>query len=241
MKSVITILFLFIALQSSAQKIKFKDANLKKALIELGYDFNKNAEIEKAEIDTVSILKVSKRNISSLDDLVHFENLRVVHAMTNNITNINVFFGNSTIEELYIGENKLGPKLVLKDMPNLRGVYAFRNELKDVEFSGNLNKMRSLYLQGNLFVHLDVHNLPNLESLQLFECDQLRTVDISKDTKLRQFFLLDSKVVNVAWKNQDVKTIFIERKAETEVPTQHDSIKTAPTFKVKEGVKVKTK
>jgi Leucine-rich repeat (LRR) protein len=240
MRFIITSLFILIALQSNAQKIKFKDTNLKKALIELGYDINKNAELEKAELDTVTILKLSKRKISSLEDLVHFKNLKVVNVMTNNITSINVFFGNSTIEELYIGENKLGPKLILKDMPNLRGVYAFRNDLESVEFSGDFSKMRSLYLQGNLFVNLDIQNLPNLESLQLFECDQLKTVDISKKTNLRQFFLLDSKVVKVAWKNQDVKTIYIERKTEIEKPTQHDSIKTAPTIKVKEGVKIKT-
>lgn len=241
MKLLITSLFAIIAFQSNAQKIKFKDTNLKKALLELGYDRNKNTEIEQAEVDTVTTLLISKRNISSLDDLVYFKKLKVVNAMTNNLQDINVFFGNPTIEELYIGENKLGPKLIIKEMPNLKGIYAFRNELKEIAFIGDFSKMKSLYVQGNLFVNLDVTKLPNLESLQLFECDQLRTIDISKDTKLRQFFLLDMKVVKVVWKDKDVKTVFIEKNIVPVQQAQHDSIKTAPTFKIKNKMIIKEK
>jgi Leucine-rich repeat (LRR) protein len=235
MKLLITSLLLLIAFQSNAQKIKFKDLNLKKALLELGYDTNKNKEIDQIEVDTITILKLQKRSISSLNDLSHFKNLKVINVMTNKITDIDVFFGNSKIEELYVGENKLGPKLVVKDMISLKGVYAFRNDLKDIEFIGDFKNMKSLYLQGNLFESLDVQNLPNLENLQLFECNQLKTIDISKNTKLKQFFLLDMKVVNVAWKNQDVKTIFIQKNV-ADIQPQHDSLKTAPTIKIKEGM-----
>lgn len=238
MKQFITILLVVIAFQLNAQKIKFKDLNLKKALIELGYDINKNKEIDQLEVDTITVLKIQKRKISSLDDLSYFKNLKVVNAMTNKITDINVFFGNSKIEELYVGENKLGPKLVVKDMISLKGVYAFRNDLKHIDFIGDFKNMKSLYLQGNLFENLDVQNLPNLESLQLFECDQLKTIDIFKSTKLKQFFLLDMKVVNVAWKNKDVKTIFVQKNV-ADIQPQHDSLKTAPTIKIKEDMIIK--
>lgn len=239
MKQFITILLVVIAFQLNAQKIKFKDLNLKKALIELGYDINKNKEIDQLEVDTITVLKIQKRKISSLDDLSYFKNLKVVNAMTNKITDINVFFGNSKIEELYVGENKLGPKLVVKDMISLKGVYAFRNDLKHIDFIGDFKNMKSLYLQGNLFENLDVQNLPNLESLQLFECDQLKTIDIFKSTKLKQFFLLDMKVVNVAWKNKDVKTIFVQKNV-ADIQPQHDSLKTAPTIKIKEDMIIKS-
>jgi Leucine-rich repeat (LRR) protein len=238
MKRLIIILLAITAVQLNAQKIKFKDLNLKNALIELGYDTNKNHEIEQEEVDTITILKVQKKNISSLNDLIHFKHLKVINAMTNNITDINVFYGNSVIEELYIGENKLGPKLLIKDMVNLKGVYAFRNDLQHIDFIGDFRNMKSLYLQGNIFQHLDVTNLPNLESLQLFECENLQTIDISKNTKLKQFFLLDMKVANVIWKTQDVKTIFVKKNV-ADIQPQHDSLKTAPTIKIKEGMIIK--
>lgn len=229
----IILLFTFSAFfQANAQKIKFKDSNLKKALIELGYDRNKNSEIEVSEIDTVQKLKISKRNIKSLDDMIYFKKLKVLNVMSNNIKEIKVFYGNSTFEELYIGENKLGPKLIVKNIPNLTGIYAFRNDITDLEFIGEFPKLKSLYIQGNPVVNLDLQNLKNLENLQLFECDKLKTIDLWKQTKIKQFFLLDMKVVNVVSKNEFVRTAYIEKKSDPKNSPKIDSVKTAPVIKI---------
>ena len=195
------IIIALISLNVNAQKIKFKDKNLKSALIELGYDFNKNNEIEIREIDTVAKIKVNKKNIKSLDDLKFFKSLKIINVMTNDISDLKVFYGNTTIEELYVGENKLGEKLVIKEMPNLQGLYAFRNGLKELEFIGKYDKLKSLYIQGNPVENLNLQNLPNLENLQLFECDDLKTINLYIGTKLKQFFLLDTKVINVLKKD----------------------------------------
>lgn len=235
------LIILFTALtffQASAQKIKFKDSNLKKTLIELGYDRNKNSEIEISEIDTIQKLNVSKRSIKSLEDLIHFKSLKVLNAMTNEIKDINILYENSTIEELYIGENKLGPKLTIKNIPNLSGIYAFRNEITEFKFIGEFPKLKSLYIQGNPVANLDIQNLPNLESLQLFECDNLKTIDFSIKTKLKQFFLLDMKVVNVVLKNERVRTVYLEKTSDPKNTPRIDSIKTAPVIKIKEDMTI---
>lgn len=234
MKYVIILVVVLGFSKVNAQKIKFKDSNLKKALIELGYDRNKNSEIEIGEIDTVQVLKVSKRHIKSLEDMVHFKSLKTLNVMTNDITSISVFDGNATIDELYIGENKLGPKLTFKNMPNITGIYAFRNEIKEFEFIGEFAKMKSFYIQGNPVENLYLQNLPNLQSLQLFECDNLKTINFAKQTKLKQFFLLDMKAVNVVIKN-DIRTVYLEKTSDPKNSPRVDSIKTAPVIKVKEG------
>lgn len=205
---------------------------MKIALIELGYDLNKNNEIELNEADTITNLKISKRNISTLEDLKYFKNLKIVNATTNNIKDINVFFGNDKIQELYIGENKLGPKLVVQNMVNLKGLYAFRNDLKEIEFIGDFKNLKSLYLQGNLFENLEIPTLTSLESLQLFECDNLKTIDIYSNLKLKQFFLMDMKVVSVVNKSENIKTIFIQKNI-ADIQPQHKDLKTAPVIKVK--------
>lgn len=215
----------------NAQKIKFKDKKFKNALIELGYDFNKNSEIEISEIDTITKIKVIKKGIKSLDDLKYFKKLKVINAMTNEITDLKVFYGNITIEELYIGENKLGKKLIVKDMPNLKGLYAFRNDIKELEFIGRNENLKSLYIQGNPVENLNLQNLPNLESLQLFECENLKTIDFFIGTKLKQFFLLDMKVVNVL-KKENTRTIYLEKNSDPKNSPKIDSIKTAPVIKV---------
>ena len=236
MKYIILLLFSLTFIEDNAQKIKFKDPNLKKALIELGYDRNKNKEIEISEIDTVQKLKITKRNINSLDDLVHFKSLNEVNAMTNNIKEISVFYGNSTIQELYVGENKLGPKLTIKNMPNLSGLYAFRNDIVEFEFVEEFSKLRSIYIQGNPVINLDLQNVPNLENLQLFECDELKTIDLLKKTKIKQFFLLDMKVVNVVSKNEFVRTAYIEKNSDPKNSPKVDSVKTAPVIKITKDI-----
>ncbi|MCZ8198679.1 MAG: hypothetical protein O9267_13830, partial [Flavobacterium sp.] len=207
---VLVIIVALISMKVNAQKIKFKDKNLKNALIELGFDFNKNSEIEISEIDTVTKIKVTKKSIKSLDDLIYFKGLKIINAMTNDITDLNVFYGNTTIEELYVGENKLGEKLVIKEMPNLKGLYAFRNDIKEFEFIGKYENLKSLYIQGNPVENLNLQNLTNLESLQLFECDNLKTINFFIETKLKQFFLLDMKVVNVL-KKENTRTLYLEK------------------------------
>ena len=236
MKYIILLLFSLTFIEDNAQKIKFKDPNLKKALIELGYDRNINKEIEISEIDTVQKLKITKRNINSLDDLVHFKSLNEVNAMTNNIKEISVFYGNSTIQELYVGENKLGPKLTIKNMPNLSGLYAFRNDIVEFEFVEEFSKLRSIYIQGNPVINLDLQNVPNLENLQLFECDELKTIDLLKKTKIKQFFLLDMKVVNVVSKNEFVRTAYIEKNSDPKNSPKVDSVKTAPVIKITKDI-----
>jgi len=232
MKYIIMLFAVSVFFQANAQKIKFKDSNLKKALIELGYDRNKNSEIEISEIDSVQKLKVSKRNIKSLDDMIYFKSLKELNVMTNDIKEIKVFYGNSTIEELYVGENKLGPKLKVKDIPNLKGIYAFRNGITEFEFSGEFLNLKSLYIQGNPVVNLDLQNLKNLENLQLFECDNLKTIDLWKKTKIKQFFLMDMKVVNVVSKNEFVRTVYIEKNSDPKNSPKVDSIKTAPVIRI---------
>ncbi len=233
------ILIVFLSVKINAQKIKFKDQNLKNALIELGYDFNKNKEIEIKEIDTVTKLRVTKQKIKSLDDLKHFKSLKIVNVMTNEITDLSVFYGNSNIVELYVGENKLGKKLLIKDMPNLEGLYAFRNGIEEIEFVGNFDNFESLYFQGNPIVNLQIQNLPNLKNLQLFECDNLKTIDLSKKTKLKQFFLLDMKAVNVVSKNENVRTIYLEKTSDPKNSLKIDSIKTAPIIKITKDMIIK--
>lgn len=217
----------------NAQSITFQDKNLKKALIELGFDENKNSQIEHDEIINVEKLNVSNRNIKSLADIIHFKNLKELNVMTNQISDIKVLWGNTVLEELYIGENKLGPELVIKDMPNLRGLYAFRNGILNFKFLSELPNLKSLYIQGNPVVNLNLENVINLQSLQLFECDDLKTIDINKNTKIKNFFIVDMKITNIVSKNDTIKTVYLESSIDAKNPSEIENIKIAPTIKVK--------
>jgi len=124
--SLILLLVVALAAQSArAQKITFKDENLKQALIDEGYDRNKDGKIDVSEVDKVVKLDISNKKIKSLDDLVWFKSLRLLNANGNEIQKLDVFFDNPVIEAIYIGDNRIGKKLILKNLKNLKRFYAF--------------------------------------------------------------------------------------------------------------------
>lgn len=216
---------------TNAQKIKFNDANLKLGLIELGYDFNKDNEIQVSEIDTVTKLNISKKSIKQLDDLLYFKNLKVINAMTNQITNLDVFFNNTMIEEIYIGENQLGEKLVLKNLKNLKGLYAFRNGIKKIDFIGTDN-VKSLYLQGNSFERIEFENLSKLNTLQLSENEMLKEVDVSNNNQLVQLYLTDTSISKLDITNNPLlKTLYVEKKVEIKRAEKQSDFKPMPIIK----------
>ncbi|WP_406845368.1 hypothetical protein [Flavobacterium soyae] len=206
------LLFLIVFFSKSlySQRIDFKDENLKKALLELGYDVNKDNEIQISEIDTISKLKISNRNIKSLNDLVHFKKLKTVNAMKNQLANLDVFFNNSTIEEIYVGENMLGKKLVIKNMPKLKGLYAFRNGLNELVLINTPN-IESLYLQGNMFEKIILDKLTKLKTLQLSENGNLQLIDINKNIELVQLYLNSTKIGKLDISNNLLlKTLYVD-------------------------------
>ncbi|WP_338841153.1 hypothetical protein [Flavobacterium ginsenosidimutans] len=206
------LLFLIVFFPKSlySQRIDFKDENLKKALLELGYDVNKDNEIQISEIDTISKLKISNRNIKSLNDLVHFKKLKTVNAMKNQLANLDVFFNNSTIEEIYVGENMFGKKLVIKNMPKLKGLYAFRNGLDELVLINTPN-IESLYLQGNMFEKIILDKLTKLKTLQLSENGNLQLIDINKNIELVQLYLNSTKIVKLDISNNLLlKTLYVD-------------------------------
>lgn len=233
MKKIISFIILLLYFNTNAQSIKFKENNLKKALIELGFDKNKNSQIEHSEIKDVKTLNISDKKIKSIEDLIHFKSLKELNANGNLITDISVFFGNTVLEELYVGDNKLGTELVIKDIPNLRGLYAFRNDIKDLKFLSELSNLKSLYIQDNPIVYLNIENLINLESLQLFECYDLKQIDLNKNTKIKQFFIIDMKVESIVSKDQNTNSVFLQNIKDAKNPSQIENLKVAPTIKIK--------
>lgn len=228
------LLFSVLLFQSiTAQKIVFKDENLKLALLDLDYDFNKDNEIEISEIDTVSKLTIRDRSIKQLDDLIYFKNLKIINAMSNQITNLDVFFDNSMIEEIYVGENNLGKKLVLKNLKNLTGLYVFRNGLEEINLI-DTNNIQSLYIQGNLFETIEFKNLSKLNTLQLTDNEKLKVIDVSNNKKLKQLYLINTAISELDMTNNlFLKILYVEKGVKIKKNDKQSKFKPMPIIQSK--------
>jgi len=141
------------------------------------------------------------------------------------------FFDNVIIEEIYIGDNRLGKKLRLKGLKNLKGLYAFRNELEEIELTGTEN-IQSLYLQGNFFTTIDFENLSKLRSLQLSECKKLEKLSISNNPELVQLYLTETAVSKLdITRNPLLKILYVEKSVEILSSNNQSDFKPMPEFK----------
>lgn len=227
----LVLVVVFITQGVSAQQIVFKDQNLKSALLKKGYDFNKNGEIEVSEIDTVSKLNIAKSNIRLLDDLKYFKSLKRVYAMSNQISNLDVFFDNNTIEEIYIGENALGKKLTLNNLKNLTLLAAARNDLETIELNGTDN-IRQLYLQSNAFKNIKLENLTNLNTLELIGNKALKTIDIRLNRALTYLNLLSTAISQLdISSNKSLSTFYVSNTVKVIKSAGQENLKAAPVIR----------
>jgi hypothetical protein len=228
--SFLILVITLIAQNVRAQKIVFKDQNLKAALLNIGYDFNKDSEIEISEIDTITKLNISERKIKSLDDLIYFKSLKTINANTNQIENLDVFFNNNIIEEIYIGGNLLGKKLALKNIKNLTALYAFRNNLEEIDLIGT-NNIKSLYLQGNLFKKIEFENLLDLNTLELSNNKGLKFVDIHFNQALVSLYLIQTPLSKLDISHNNLlKILYVAKDVELIKNDTQSKFKPAPTI-----------
>jgi hypothetical protein len=228
--SFLILVIILIAQNVRAQKIVFKDQNLKAALLNIGYDFNKDSEIEISEIDTITKLNISERKIKSLDDLIYFKSLKTINANTNQIENLDVFFNNNIIEEIYIGGNLLGKKLALKNIKNLTALYAFRNNLEEIDLIGT-NNIKSLYLQGNLFKKIEFENLLDLNTLELSNNKGLKFVDIHFNQALVSLYLIQTPLSKLDISHNNLlKILYVAKDVELIKNDTQSKFKPAPTI-----------
>ncbi|MCE3282729.1 MAG: hypothetical protein K0Q66_1466 [Chitinophagaceae bacterium] len=152
---------LFIA--ASAQNITFRDSAFKQALLKRhNIDGNKDKEIDIKEASKVTTLNVSHSQITSLDGVEHFRNLKILHASSNQVSEL-VLDGFMKLERLVISGNRL-TKLEIRNCPELLSVMCQANELTALDLSG-LSKLEILFCSNN-----------QLEQLQLAGCNALQMV-----------------------------------------------------------------
>lgn len=156
--------------EDSSDVIKFKDLNLKEALLEY-YKFNIDKDYEGRDI-TISMmreftsLKLSWANIFSLDGMEYAINLKNLDLANNFIENITPISTLSRLETLNLANNKI----------------------LNAEDLGRLDKLKKLSLKKNLITNIDFLSRLSLEELDISYNSNLKTyVEESLDlTKLKK-------------------------------------------------------
>ena len=210
MKNVL-ILFLFPLLCLTQQTTTILDSNFEQALIDLGYDDILDNSVLTNNINTVSLLELSGKNIANLTGIEDFTELAYLYCYSNNISEIDMssnlllkhlYCGNNNITTINIANNYLleflscdNNYLIDLDVSNntlLESLICFDANLSDLDISNN-PLLTNLSCNNNNLTTLDVSNNPELNLLNCFS-NNLTDLDVSNNLQLEDLYCYDNNI-----------------------------------------------
>ena len=157
----------------------FPDEKLR-AYISTSFDKDKDGYLSTEEIEAVTEIKVTSKNIYDLKGIELFPELEVLEANTNYFSTIDVS-RNPKLRDLQCGIGNLESLDVSKN-PLLEGLSCSRCKITELDVSNN-PELTSLDCYSDHLTELDVTNNPKLIYLWCFD-NQLTELDLSKNTAL---------------------------------------------------------
>ncbi|PJB14779.1 MAG: hypothetical protein CO118_06765 [Flavobacteriales bacterium CG_4_9_14_3_um_filter_32_8] len=181
MKTILSFLLVFtFSNLTIAQTTAIPDANFEQALINLGLDATIDGQVLTANIDTLTSLDVSFKNISDLTGIEAFIALIYFNCRYNQITNIDVT-QNTALTSLICAQNYLTSLDVTQNII-LTDFQCYQNQLTSLDVTQN-NTLSKLRCDGNSLTSLDITQNTSLTYLDCYE-NNLTSLDVTQNTVL---------------------------------------------------------
>lgn len=229
MKFLLHTIFIVFSMALFAQQTYVPDDNFEQALIDLGYDDVLDDYVLTDNINTVTELILSYKNISDMtgiqdfDALVHLESNGNQHnsldiSQNSSLTyldcsgsEVDELFLNSALITLYCSSNQLN-EIDISNCINLEFLHVSSNLLSEIDISNNinlkrfnchLNSINSLNLENNIQISELYCSNNNLTYLNLSENEQLNKLNCN-DNYLTELDLSNNVAINelIAFNNQ---------------------------------------
>jgi len=203
----ITILLVLCCLTSSlanAQITAIPDANFEQALIDLGIDATGvlDGSVFTNDINTVTSLIVSNKNISDLTGIEDFAALVTLVCNTNQLTSLNVS-QNTSLESLLCTANFIS-SLDLSNNTALTNVSCNNNSLTSLNLP-NTTSLQVLDCNANNLTSLNISNNSALFDLNC-STNQLSSLDLSSNTALTSVDASNNQLTSISLINNNLLT-----------------------------------
>lgn len=167
-----------------SETIRFQDINFKNTLMEKGIDKNRDGEIQKGEVKYIKQLEISRKRISSLAEIIYFNNLEILNCSNNKLEKLNLS-KNLNLKSLGCKNNML-INLIISNNSLLETLNCSNNKLVNLDLSNN-TKIRGLLCSNNRLINLNLSKNNNLEVL-ICENNALSCIKIPVNTKNKKRF-----------------------------------------------------
>lgn len=178
--------------------------------------------LKKSDLDTIIDLDLSYKNLTNIDDLIHFENLEVLNLSNNKIAsieqlsklknlkdidlsyndiqNIKPLAGLSKLQNLDISDNTISDISALSDSASLLSLSIHNNNVSDISSLVNLKDLMILNISNNSISDIEVvKNFALLLSLRASENNISNIEPISKLTQLFELELGKNNISDISF------------------------------------------
>jgi len=174
----------------NAQITAIPDSNFEQALIDLGHDNIIDGQVLTANINTVSYLNVSSKNISDLTGISAFTSLSFIYVDNNLLTTLDLS-NNLSLSIIGCDDNQL-TSLIIPPSIDLYQLTCMNNFLTSLDITQNPN-LQLLQFNNNLISSIDVTQNPVLETFN-GPLNQLTTLDLSQNPLARFISVNDNQL-----------------------------------------------
>ena len=185
-------------------QIKFKDENLKKALLKTMKNqrliADNASEITYGDAKKLYHADITYGNITNLSGIENFTGLNRIDFDHNNISDLSPLSNITSLESIYASYNKISNLTPLKSLSSLECLRADNNKITDFSTIENLTNLNTLYLGDNSGItNFDtLKKFTNLTDLNLDDT-QFSDLNIIKDLKnLKLLYLQAAKVSDLS-------------------------------------------
>lgn len=229
--SFLLLCFLFVIF-AKAQTINFPDVNFKTKLLAYGsaknstgttmvIDTNNDGEIQVSEainvyeLDLSSNFLTTSNDITNLEGIKKFTNLKKIDCFGNSISNLD-FQGLVNLEVISAGENTISSVtftglIALKDinisnnlltsinidnLTSLTTLYVFENHLSSLTFANN-PQLETIWCSDNSIPTLDVASLSNLKYLYCQD-NALTSINFGTTSAIRELICVNNSLTNLS-------------------------------------------
>lgn len=147
-------------MEPASVEVSFQDEQLEQA-IKQRLKKDGNAVITQQDMESLTVVDLSKRGITSLQGLQYASNLTHLDLSNNKIGDIMPLKPLTKIRELDISGNRISDLRALEGMTRLRSLSANHNQIKKLDPLKQMSNLGSLNLSSNF-----IYNLEPLKSLK---------------------------------------------------------------------------
>ena len=161
--------------------IIFEDSNFETFCL-WNFDSNKDGQISIGEVDKITELDISRKNISTIPEIQYFTSLTTLDCSNNQLTSLDMS-GCTSLQTLNCNHCNSMTFLNVSGCTNLTTLDCSNNFLRSLDVSG-CTSLQTLDGNWNIWTSLDVSECTSLQTLNCDHCNSMGSLNVSGCTSL---------------------------------------------------------